>query len=182
MLVTCERHDMYDLAQYGLPPQGAIYVYPAGTHTGDMGGRKGADELCYKEGYIYHKALKASTVKAFLSVSAMDELRFIVPVELWGYPVYGIDSTMAVTQIADSWNTLITSTPPPVAINVAVGIGGVYWWSGSDSYGSFKVDYACSEWHYSGAASLPYGNCGTNSLAAANQTCDLNHYLLCLAY
>jgi hypothetical protein len=175
---TCERYDMYDMAVNGLPPRAAIYMYSIGTHTGDLDGRNSADQLCYTDGFAYTKYISAGKVKAFLSFSSMDELRFIVPVQYWVYPVVGIAPTMAETPVANSWADLMNNlTINP--INTSVGLGSI-WWSGSASGGTASL-MTCSDWHDGTPSSS--GMLGSTGIdTGGSTTCDIMYPILCIAY
>lgn len=179
LLATCERSNMYDLAKYGLPPQSVIYIYSINTQMGNLGGRNNADSLCYKQGIVYHTFVKAGTVKAFISISAIDEIRFLVPVQYWHYPVIGISPGMFFNSISSTWLDLWVGTSV-APINAAVGIGASNWWSGSNSDGSATIDGTCSEWH--NLDTVTTGNIGGIGVSSGSSTCDVSQYVLCVAY
>jgi hypothetical protein len=181
---ACERYDMYDLAKYGLPPRGALYIFQAGIHDGNLGGRDGADSICYNQGYVYYTLLKAGTVKAFISISVIDEIRNLVPADFWAYPVFGIDPSLAVTPIADSWASLWSGNIKN-PLQLAIGLP-VLWWSGSNSDGSVIINLTCNGWQ---AADTTQGQVGDPTFTSAEwissptpQACNTTQYLLCLAY
>jgi hypothetical protein len=191
LLGTCERHDMHDLAIIGLPPNRAIYLYYiSGVKSGSLGGRNGADTLCYTEGIVYHKFLKADTVKAFLSVSQTDEVRFLVPKEFWYYPVVGINSSLAAALISDSWLGLWSGSIK-TDLAAALGIPAAvppYWWSGSNADGSLAAGATCGGWNQSDNTTM--GQAGDQNSVAMSwigtptpaQTCNSSQFVLCLAY
>ncbi len=181
---ACERYDMYDLAKYGLPPRNALYIFQAGIHDGNLGGREGADSICYNEGYLYYTFLKAGTVKAFISVSVIDEIRNLVPAEFWAYPVFGINPSLAVTSIADSWASLWSGTIN-TDLQTAIGLP-VAWWSGSNFDGSVLIGSTCNDWHVADSTLAQVGDPLFNSMewisSPTMQACKTTQYLLCLTY
>ncbi|OHD64203.1 MAG: hypothetical protein A2176_01025 [Spirochaetes bacterium RBG_13_51_14] len=179
LLSTCERADMYDLALNGLPPNSVIYLYSVGTHNGDLGGRNDADRICQDEGIAYLSLINASTVKAFLSVSITDEIRFLVPTTYWHYPVYGITPAMTLSQTAANWLNLINGTLI-TNIDAATGIAPSYWWSGSTPAGGVS-SMTCSEWQDSTVGIL--GELGGTYIDSGNNAgCDASYPVLCVAY
>ena len=179
LFATCERSNMYDLAKYGLPPQSVIYIYSINPQMGNLGGRNNADSLCYKQGIVYHTFVKAGTVKAFISISAIDEIRFLVPVQYWHFPVMGISPGMFFNSISSTWLDLWVGTAV-APINAAVGIGTSNWWSGSNPDGSVTIDGTCSEWNKSDSGAS--GQTGMAGISNALSTCDLSQFVLCVAY
>lgn len=178
VLATCERSDMYDIAKYGLAPRGAIYLYPITTlSTGDAGNDDEANMNCYTAGIPYLSVLSVSTIKAFRSFSLIEEIRFIVPVKYWQYPVFGISST-GFTRISSTWAGLWDGAPDN-PINTAVGIAGGSWWSGSNADGSIAIN-TCNEWGDSSIATS--GQVGGANISEGTATCDTAEYLLCVAY
>ncbi len=189
LLGTCERHDMFELATIGQAPNKAIYLYfLPNARPGSLGGRNGADTACYNEGLMYYKFLKAATVKAFLSVSPTDEVRFLVPPDFWSYPVAGIDSSFAVTTISDSWHALWSgSIKTSLASALGMPPSPPYWWAGSNVDGSFSSGASCDQWSQ---ANTTTGNVGDQVIVGANwigpptppQSCDSAQFVICLAY
>ena len=174
---TCERANMYDLAKYGLPPQSAIYIFPTVQMPGNFGGRNEADNLCYQQGIAYHTLVKASTVKAFVSFSMIDELRFLVPVPYWYFPVMGISPTLTVTPMANSWVDLIGGATAPIMSSL--GLAGNFW-SGSNGDGSAALTENCSGWHDSTGTFS--GRFGGTLIYDGTNTCNASYYILCIAY
>jgi hypothetical protein len=185
LLVTCERHDMYELATLGQPPRTGLYLYYVNSpKNGNLGGREGADRICYQEGYAYHKFVQATTVKAFLSVSLIDEIRFLVPLEYWSFPVYGINPSFNFTEVSESWAGLWDGSINNM-LQMAVGLP-LNWWSGSNPDGSVMSGVTCGEWHNSDLSNT--GEAGNQGLiipgwiSGIAQTCDTIQDVVCLAY
>jgi hypothetical protein len=187
MLVTCERHDMYELANFGEPPKTGLYLYYiASLKNGNLDGREGADRICYQEGYAYHKFVQATTVKAFLSVSETDEIKYIVPVYLWYYPVYALNPSLNIVQFSTSWDALwdgINSMTLLTALNLTSN-----WWSGSNVDGRVISGNTCDGWRSSDP--LKFGQTGDPNGVALNwvgppatlSDCGTPRFVLCLAY
>jgi hypothetical protein len=180
LLATCERSNMYDLAKYGLPPQTAIYLFPVGPQAGAFGSRYNADNLCYQQGIAYHTLVNAGTVKAFVSFSVVDELRFLVPIQYWYFPVMGISPTLTLTTISTSWLDLLSGLASP--INTSVGLLNTnYFWTGSTGDGGAVIAENCSGWNDStGAFNGRYG--GLTIYDGLLACSDSTVYILCVAY
>jgi hypothetical protein len=179
VFATCERSDMYNLAMYGLAPKAAIYLYQIGLSSGDAKNDNDANTNCYTMGLQYHSLIGASTVKAFRSFSLTEEIRFIVPVKYWQYPVLGISPALTITTISGTWAGLWDGALDN-PINTALGMTGTtYWWSGSNADGSTSVN-TCGEWHES--ASTSSGQAGGAGISESTATCDNTLYLICVAY
>ncbi|HOT43662.1 MAG TPA: hypothetical protein PLM53_04345 [Spirochaetota bacterium] len=178
VFATCERSDMFNLAMYGVPPKTAIYLYQIGTSSGDAGGESDSNSDCYTMGLPYLTLAGASTVKAFRSFSITEEIRLLVPVQYWQYPVIGISPSMTLTTISSSWAGLWDGAIDN-PINTALGMTLTnYWWSGSNADGS--TSYSCSEWNE--RVSTEQGQAGGAAISEATATCDNSYYLVCLAY
>jgi hypothetical protein len=179
LLVTCERSDMFNLAKFGLPPQTVIYLFPLVQYTGNLGGRDDIDNMCYNVGIMYHSFVKAGTVKGFISVSLIDDLRLLIPTQFWKYPVVGLSPSLVPTLISSTWAGLLAGSMVN-SIDSALGIPALNWWSGSNADGGFNTVNNCSEWHTSDSASM--GQVGLSGISSGTLTCDLPAYLLCVAY
>jgi hypothetical protein len=178
LFTMCERADMYDLATTGAPPKTAIYLFATILpYPGDLGGRMGADEICYNEGIIFTSLIRATNVKAFLSVSPADELRFLVPSDYWLYPVIGIAPGLIFTPISPTWLSMIGGTYSNT-IDTSLGLAS-YWWSGSNGDGSISPR-SCMGFEDGTAAQL--GELGGPSIDSSNVSCDVGYPLVCVAY
>lgn len=141
--------------------QPSIILYSTGTgHTGNLGGRTGADALC--EG---NKPAGYANWRAFLSVNADDEIRnmpgnYGIPT---GIPIKGPNGA----QIASNWADLLDGTIAVTLIDAGVasvnGLSGEWWsgsyWNGSLALGTQGQPGTCNSWTYAGS-SLPYGQVG----------------------
>lgn len=163
-----------------VPP--LMYLYDAGGVTGAIGGRRGADILCYE-------ALGSAglpwgvTTRALLSVDAEDEIRDM-PAN-YGVPtdrkIYG--STQF--PVADNWADLLNGS-----IDFTLSFAGVlatnFWYSGSYSDGSVTPN-TCSGW--TDGSTLEDGRFGLSYhsdtwwINRGNATCGASTYhVLCVAW
>jgi hypothetical protein len=179
LLATCERSNIYDMAKYGLSPQAAIYIFPINQQGGSFGGRNNADSACYRQGISYLTLVKANTVKAFVSFSAIDEIRFLVPVQYWYFPVIGISPSMSVSTISNTWLDIWDGISVASIID-SVGLTGNRWWSGSNADGSTSIGDNCSEWQKSDGTYT--GRYGDTVISSGSVACSDSLYILCVAY
>lgn len=181
--MTCERTDVHRLALYGVPPRNVLYIFPVYSHYGNLGGRNGADQLCRDEGrFIYH-SLGLTTVKAFISVSDIDDIRSLVTPEWWYYPVYGIHPVNGPTLISETWAALWDGSID-LNLQTTLGIGGS-WWSGSNADGTVNPAGVCSEWDvYDSSAGQTGSDVGTDAtwISSTTSACNMFNTVLCLAY
>ena len=136
------------------------------------------DRICFYEGIQYLALIGASNVKAFISVSAVDEMRFLIPAAYWAYPVFGLSESFTITPIAMTWYDLFDGSTIN-NIDVAVGIGGQIWWSGSLNDGSLATS-TCNGWH--DGSNLAVGQVGGTLINEGTASCDIGRRLLCIAY
>ncbi|EKE15917.1 MAG: hypothetical protein ACD_11C00076G0010 [uncultured bacterium] len=151
----------------------------AGTWTGGLGGRTGADDKCNND---TNKPAGATKVKALLSVSADDNIYYL---SIAGGDASHYDSNSAIyrtdgaTMIASNWADLLDGN---LLANVTLGTTP-YIWSGSDKYG-WLAAYHCSNWT-NGTSSVS-GRKGIKNaidfswLQDVNKTCDNSYGLYCV--
>jgi hypothetical protein len=166
--LVCYRDDLYDntssktLITLSLfqPPR-TIYIFtdPVINYPGDFGGPGGrawADALCqalYTSTFSFLSFLNTpSTVKAFLSVTTLDNIKDLAP----GYPttaaVYGVKSDQTITPIANTWDDLWNTASVPLLNDLQTATNANQsWWSGSDSNGLYDNSLTpiwdnCSNW------------------------------------
>jgi hypothetical protein len=191
--VTCERNDLFDdkineaftLFNSGPAAPDRIYLYSYGvTPDGNLGGRSGADTLCNS----IAPPSGAATVHAFLSVSATDQIRDLVPAAYWGVPVTDASGTNV---ISTTW-ALLWDESIDISLSTALVLGaGLEWWNGSNLDGTYNAASSCTattEGFTSNLNALT-GAVGNSNLSDNmwinwnNFTCNLNAgYLLCVAY
>ncbi len=181
-LMSCERADMETFATE-IPIQSGVLIFNAQMTTGNIGGRLGADNLCNVSLQSHNLVFKEfSRAKAFISVDELDTIRYVLPVEYWYLPVYGIGGSMGFTQISANWIDLWDGT---IDNNLSVALGlTTVWWSGSYPDGSLWVGGTCNGWTSDTAGGI-YGDNASISgswLYAASGTCGSAYQLLCVAY
>lgn len=208
IFITCDRNDLYDNAKndtlsllasvYNLNSGGGtttppatptvIYLYSAGQRNGNLGGRIGADATCIAAG----PPAGTTTVHAFLSVSALDQIRDLVPSIYQTLPV--VDAGGAMT-IANTWNDLWIN---PAGLNMSLadaGVlgGGAEWWSGSNLDGSYNSNNCDSTGGWTSGSSIETGWAGNSNAPTfimidywinfgQIQCNSLTTNLLCVAY
>lgn len=182
-LTTCERTDMHKLARYGEPPRMGLYVFAISSRTGALGGRSGADQLCRDEGVAVYRALDLKNVKAFISVSTVDDIRSLVTPDWWYYPVYGINPVNGPVLVAESWAGLWSGA---LVNDLQTSLGmTTNWWSGSNPDGTLSAGGNCSEWRVADSTLAQEGSpVGTapSWITATMQACSASNTVLCLAY
>lgn len=165
------------------PSPTAIYMYDAGnTHDGDLGGRVGADGICAT---ALPLPLAGKTAKAFLSVSAGDQVRDVVPPALQTLPV--LDYTGVFT-ISPSWNDLWDGN---IDLTLWGGAGltgpGAEYWSGSLATGLVDGTTQCQGWTDNTATF--FANRGNSNFTDTNwiqfgaaDICSTVQFIVCVAY
>lgn len=121
----------------------------AANTNGNLGGRAGADAFC--DGDANKPAVASSQTRAFISVSAADEVRDMA--SLYNIPtneaIFRLDGT---TQIAANFAGLLDANTTPLtnSINGVAGIAGGAF-TGSDNVGALDAAN-CSGWTTAGAS------------------------------
>lgn len=169
----------------GTPPS-RIYIYNAGQYDGALGGRAGADALCAAGAPI-----GTTTHHAFLSVSATDQVRNLLPAAFRSLPIPVMDSSGA-NIISNGWNGLWDGSINITLQSASILPGGSQWWSGSYSNGTFRPTSAdssnsCGYW----TQNTGLGQIGASIYDATpvgawidigTQGCTASCYVLCMAY
>ncbi len=180
---SCNRADMFDAASE-IPIQSAVFIYEAGLHTGNMGGRLGADSLCRMNLQVNNFLSKDITrARALISTSEIDSIRNALPVDYWYLPVYGMNGGNGTTLLADNWNSLWDGSID-TTLAVAVGIS-TRWWNGSNSDGSYYPGGTCNDWTDESSATGINGDNAVTTWAwvyFGNSACNITYHLLCIAY
>lgn len=168
----------------GAPDLGptTLYLFDGGGKAGALGGRTGADAMC-QTAAASHSALGLSSVRAFLSVSASDEIRDM-PVSYGfptGVPIHGPTGV----KLADDWADLLDGSVD-ATLAAAQALATDYFYTGSSSDGALDV-HNCSGWTDSGT--LFDGHYGSSYftdagwIATGDATCGLTQYhVLCLGW
>jgi len=156
-----------------------LMLFNAGVHTGNLGGRAGADALCQASP---NKPAAVSNVRAFISTGAADEIRDLA--DNYSYtktiPVTGPNGCVQISNnIVDLMNHLI----PRVALSEAKVVprgNNVYWWSGSYNDGDLGATSCTGFTSASG-----YGEAGSGYniyqwFRIIQGDCGSSYYLLCI--
>lgn len=112
-----------------------ILYMGSANHTGNVGGRVGADELCAAE---KPGALACTAIHAFLCVSAGDSVRTMP--NNYGYPrtrpVYWYDASGGIlSQVGEDWGDVLDGSIERSA-NAGTGAGIAYYYTGCSSDGA----------------------------------------------
>jgi hypothetical protein len=147
-----------------------IYIFSTPAHNGKLGGRTGANNLCRSAQRADYAFLNGKTVKAFLSVSANDQIKDLVPVKYQNLPVFGVittDTLAGGTQLKDQWAHLWNGTGILVSMDTATDAVAGGWLAGSNNDGTFiDKNSSCNGWTYSKASSPPAA-VGGDSISSA---------------
>lgn len=164
--------------------EGKVVLYQANNAIaivgGAIGGRAGADTLCQGAS---NKPAGYSSYRAFISVSATDEIRdmpanYGIPTS---YPIRGPNNTL----IASNWSDLLDGSINTYLAAAGVYVNGPYdWWSGSLQDGSLDGVNHCASWTSpSGpgrSGRFDYGN--LYWMYGNVYGCNSGANLLCVAY
>ncbi len=181
--MSCERADMYNIASE-IPVESVVLIYSAGTYTGNLGGRIGADNICKTNLQAKNLVWKEFTrTKALISTGEFDSMRNVLPIDYWYLPVYGLTGSGGPALLADNWNSLWDGSID-ATLAVAVGIS-TNWWNGSYSDGSYYDGGTCNGWTDDLAATGINGDYAVTTWAwiyFANSACTNTYNLLCIAF
>jgi hypothetical protein len=161
-----------------------LVLFDAGVYDGNLGGRAGADAICQASA---NRPAGYANVRAFLTVNAGDEIRdmpanYGIPTNL---PIVGPNDT----QLAPNWAGLLDGNID-ATLNAA-GIGGTYWWSGSNTDGSLGTALgadSCAGWTTNagnttaGNVTQANGQWLDDDLGAGYFACSNNFRVLCIAF
>jgi hypothetical protein len=120
-----------------------MYLYDGGGVSGAIGGRSGADILCYQAGLSAPGGMPYGTTnRAFISVSAADEIRDM-PFD------YGVPTDRRIVgptgiKVADNWADLLDGSIDN-SLWAADVTSANFWYSGSNADGSLAPEH-CSGW------------------------------------
>lgn len=118
-----------------------MYLYDSGGTSGAIGGRSGADILCYQAAGSSGLPDDA-TNRAFISVSANDEIRDLPS-------NYGVPTDRKIVgptgiKVADNWADLLDGSIDN-SLQAAEVTSADFWYSGSNADGSLAAEH-CSGW------------------------------------
>jgi hypothetical protein len=182
--ITCDDNGNKEnnslLLILGLSQAPKLIMYNAGTHTGTLGGRSGADGICNASP---NKPAGATNVHAFISLSG-DQI--IDMPATYGYPLYAsIYGPGATLKIANNWASFIGLT---ITLNMDLYDAGVLpgntdeFFTGSNRNGTVDLTWTCGDWTSdSGMTDVGYSYV-TDSfwIAGAGSSCGSSSYLVCI--
>ncbi|MBN1533581.1 MAG: hypothetical protein JXA20_13010 [Spirochaetes bacterium] len=156
-----------------------------GTYPGTLGGRIGADAICRGTYEARYGDLEAHNVRAFLSVSPLDQIRemphnYGVPVDM---PVVSPNGTV----LALNWPDLLDGFIPMFLSGAGVVPSSQFFWTGDTAgYGTTDDNPAhhCQGWTdaaTTGRVGSADAN-GTGWLSYDAIGCNNTYYLLCIAW
>jgi len=162
----------------------AVYMFAIDTHTGDLGGRTGADALCASRRSQVNPNLPSNHVRAFISVSDTDEIKDMRI--NYGVPELRNFKGPGNAIIATNWNNLLGSILSN-SISGAKVTTAPYWWSGSDSTGGYwGTSGICTGWiEGTISANGAYGVTSMTSpqwLSYNEKECSNNYAVLCICW
>jgi hypothetical protein len=191
---VCIRNDLYEnVAEISvfppINPPAPIYIFAVPAMiNGDLtlgiypDGRTGGNTICQGIYATTFSFLNVTTVQAFISVNASDQIKDLVPVSMGTNPVYGVNG-VSIIPITAAWNDLWSGGNILNDLFTSIGIIAL-WWSGSLSDGT--AGNTCSNWtSFSNAFTGTSGsqsNINTTWVSFGSTTCNIPHYLLCVAY
>lgn len=151
------------------------------THTGDLGGRAGADALCAVDGAGIDPTGGCTTVKAFIGVGAGDLISNLpAPAN---HDVRTVRDVLIDTSWANLWDG------DAILANLSSILGTEQWWSGSNGDGT--VAQTCGGWTNGGttdSGTLGSGTSMTSDAIGAGWVgsgalgCDIPQRVLCVCW
>lgn len=198
-LTMCERTSLYEgydssllsslplLNGSGTPLPGATtYIFAGGTINGMLGPRANVDTICQTIQTASYPSLTGLTVKAFISISAGDDIASLVPPANQVNPVMGIKTSGVITPIALNWADLWDGTILN-SLMTATDTASSLWWSGSYVFGAYDVGANCLDWvSFSGADMGRAGDTATVAgglwVNSSTPLCSNGNGLMCVAY
>lgn len=128
-----------------------IFLFSAGLHNGNLGGRVGADRLCYAAASNLPSEVQYTNVRAFISAASDDEINNMT--STFGVP--GDRNIVGVTGklVGQNWADLFDGAIHQSLANGQVVDNAVNWWSGSNVNGesmwsdpTMGPSNNCSDW------------------------------------
>lgn len=163
---------------------GRLVIFDGGSVVGAIGGRSGADVMCGQAAVSASGVPKSATTRAFLSVSAEDEIR--------DFPFkYGVPTDRVITGpnwnvIADDWADLLDGSIDQSLASAGAQTATNFWYTGSLDNGAVATT-TCSGW--TDGSTLFGGRYGSTQATGStwintgNATCGTSSYhVLCLAW
>ncbi|OHD66763.1 MAG: hypothetical protein A2176_11065 [Spirochaetes bacterium RBG_13_51_14] len=123
----------------------AVYLFSTGPHTGALttpttaSARADVDSFCTAAKNSAYPELPCINVHTFISISSSDYIAYMP--KKFGLPVNRKIIGPTGVQIAADWYDLLDGTIADQLQNA--GISDTYWWSGSDTAGSYLLAESC---------------------------------------
>ena len=164
------------------------FLFASGTiHTGHLGGRAGANNIC-RTSTTRPAVCTAERTWAFISVTDTDEIRdFPAAVPAWtgntpfntAAPWYWRHGTHAGIRADNNWAGLLDGT---ILNPGSMGGHGAWYWTGSSAAGAL-LGNACLSWTFGAAGSGAVMGSGSDTdgrwLDRLNACCSNTRYVLC---
>ncbi|RLE25284.1 MAG: hypothetical protein DRJ65_08150 [Acidobacteria bacterium] len=185
-MIFSDGFDSGDATAWSLstPPIPALlYVFDGGTKPEAIGGREGADVMCYQAAQANPDLPDGVMTRALISVNESDEVRDM-PTR------YGVPTNRKIVgptgiKIVDSWADLLDGSLDQSFFIAGVTDATNFWYSGSNWDGSVTPN-TCSGWTSTDAADGWYGLTNqTNNdwIDIAAASCGAaTYHVLCLAW
>ena len=160
----------------------AVIMYLIPGYNGNLGGRAGADAICFTYGPTGY-----TNYRALIGLSGSDSISDM-PAN-YGVPTAYSIITDGGNRFAHSWDDLM-NTNVFYALDMVFTNADAYWWSGAidDAGSGAPVTETCNDWtDNSSAASGWVGDTNPsiidiNWMSTGTQTCDQIASLVCIAY
>ncbi len=160
-----------------------LYVFDGGTEPGAIGGREGADVMCYQAAQANPNVPDGVMTRALISVNGSDEVRDMP--SKYGVPIDRKIVGPTGIKIVDNWADLLDGSLDQSLFLAGVTDATYFWYSGSNWDGSVSSN-TCSGWTSTAAIDGWYGltNQSNNDwIDIAAASCGAaSYHVLCLAW
>lgn len=163
-------------------PTRTLYLFPTSTGgfgnlDGNLGGRAGADATCAAQKAANYAALACTTIWAFLSVSAADEIR--------DFPTtYNFSTSSTVSRPTGQAISTFAGLISGAGISLTNSVGAAAQaWTGSDNTGALHANN-CNGFT-GGLGTGRSGNIASTTelyISNANDNCGLTNEIYCMCY
>jgi UDP-3-O-[3-hydroxymyristoyl] glucosamine N-acyltransferase len=171
-----------------------VIIYNAGTETGNLGGRTGADAICAAS--TNRPVTGFSNYHALMSFSASDNIADFATTFTTlkqNTPICSNSTSATSTSIASNWADLIDGTPRSVFTISGAMPTGALWWSGtygtdppgmnygnySDSCDGFTSSSATGIIKATGSSTSDTSDWLKNNVTSS---CSNDYYIMCIAW
>lgn len=155
---------MYTTKQQATASPPNIYMFASGsTHTGNLGGRDGADAICWSSPNKASGCTVPARTRAFLSVSPSDYIsNFPTQYSGYAFPAAAITDRTGAYQIAANWSALMQNNGAcngsgtctnqsggSASLQTVMGASAARFWTGATTTGGYDATSGgsqCSAW------------------------------------